>query len=735
MKQINHKELASLIRHYYNTKWNDKKFPLFVWGHFGIGKSVVVLEQARNIAKERDRKFVEWNRLTEQEKENVFENCEKYFVLIDVRLSEFDASDIKGLPIFKDDKKSIEFKVPYWALLLEKDESDGILFFDEINLACFKKDTEILTENGLKMIDKIKEGDKVLDKNGKYSPVLATQKTHYKGDIYKIKATGLQELEATPNHPFLVIERYRKSNKKWNIKLTISKPKWKRTDELRKGNYVGVPIIKELTKKKDINQNIAELLGYYTAEGSYNKGSQNSYRVNLVFGKDEESIAKRVKEIVGLEFNRNAHIKKRNNSWVVRFSIDKKIKKLFDSCGKGARNKKIPNFILRNEEISILKSYLYGYWKGDGCFVKKSNTSFISFTTISKKLALGLQLAFVRFGVLTTINKDKKIREHKIGNRIIKSGGGYIIRTPNKRIHNFFDLDFKRKRATEHFFIYNDKIWTKIKNISKKEEFTEIYNFEVKDSNTYIANNILTHNTPIVISSCYKIIYDRIINNSKINKNWLIIGCGNLSEDRAYTHDIAPPLRDRGGEVVLACATIDNWTEWAIKNEIDSRIIGFLNFKTSNLYKVDFDDEQKYTTYRGWQRVSNLIKGIKDYKVLELISSSAIGEGISKEFVAFCKINEKINLEGFIKEPRKLKTIKDVGIKYFVITAIADRYKDKKINFAKIYDISKILDDGNAEFVALLWRLCSGYSKRFRQEFLGKVDEKFAVKYANYMLE
>ncbi|MEM4270959.1 MAG: hypothetical protein QXO70_02585, partial [Candidatus Pacearchaeota archaeon] len=134
--------------------------------------------------------------------------------------------------------------------------------------------------------------------------------------------------------------------------------------------------------------------------------------------------------------------------------------------------------------------------------------------------------------------------------------------------------------------------------------------------------------TPIVQSSCYKILYDRVVNESKIGDNWGIFGGGNLTSDRAYTHEISPPLRDRGSEVQLITPNIDTWTNWALKNNIDSRIIGFLNFKTGSLYVVNFDDEQKFTTTRGYERLSTLIKGINNFKMIEHLSCSAIGEGI-----------------------------------------------------------------------------------------------------------
>lgn len=242
--------------------------------------------------------------------------------------------------------------------------------------------------------------------------------------------------------------------------------------------------------------------------------------------------------------------------------------------------------------------------------------------------------------------------------------------------------------------------------------------------------------TPIVVSSCYKIIYDRIINDEKVSKNWLIVGCGNLDSDRAFTHTLPAPLKDRGSECELIIPNVEDWTtDFAIPNGIDSRIIGYINFKKSSLHKVDFNDNQKFVTPRGWERVSNLIKGVKDWNILELACKSAIGEGIAHEFISFCKISEKMKLEEVIKNPQKIKGIKGIDIKFFLVSALAERYSDKKVNFEKIMEASKVLDEvKNAELVSLMWRLCSSYTQQFKSDFLKSKDSKFIEKYGKYII-
>lgn len=373
--KVNHKEMQELVKEYYKSK-----ISLMTYGTFGIGKSRVVREVAEEIAKEKKKEFIEWNKLKGQERLDLFKNPERYFVFLDIRLSSYDASDIKGLPVFIGDNKAIEFKVPLWALYITQDKSDGVTFFDEGNLA-----------------------------------------------------------------------------------------------------------------------------------------------------------------------------------------------------------------------------------------------------------------------------------------------------------------------------------------------------------------------VPLVLSSVYKIVLDRCIDESKINDDWLIMMAGNLMSDRAYVTDLPYPIRDRMGEIELKVPSAELWTEWAIQNKIKSSIIGFINFKSSNLYKYNPDDEQKSVTPRSWERVSHLLKDIPDnnYSKIRLICSSGLGEGTASEYGAFVKIKDKVKIEQIIKNPEKLKEFnkpEDLGIKYFIVTALADCYREDKAKFKDIMNITEVLDAlKNPEFVSLLWRLCLSYKPEFENEFVKGNTIKVANKYIKYL--
>lgn len=242
---------------------------------------------------------------------------------------------------------------------------------------------------------------------------------------------------------------------------------------------------------------------------------------------------------------------------------------------------------------------------------------------------------------------------------------------------------------------------------------------------------------PLVISSVYKIIYDRVINDNKISNDWATFGAGNTDADKAHVHKLVPPVRDRGGEVELLGASTEEWLDWAIKNNIDTRIIAYISYSKDKLYVVDFDKEQKYTTYRGWERLSYLIKNIqRDYNKLLLVSSSAIGEIIAVEFAAFCKIQEKVNISEILKTPEKFKEVKDIDAKYFITIALAEKFKDKVIDMSKIIKISNVLDEmENTDFIALLWRMCIRYdADRFIAEFQNKSTDALTNKFSKYII-
>lgn len=131
VREVDHEELEFLIDANYKAET-----PLYIWGATGIGKSETVRRVAKKIAESPGvaREYVEWNKLSKEEKLKIKENPEKYFFLMDIRLSQLDPSDLRGLPAL-DGADTVEWKIPFWLHVASLKGAMGIVFFDEINLA------------------------------------------------------------------------------------------------------------------------------------------------------------------------------------------------------------------------------------------------------------------------------------------------------------------------------------------------------------------------------------------------------------------------------------------------------------------------------------------------------------------------------------------------------------------------------------------------------------------------
>lgn len=127
--EITHNELRQVIRTAYT-----KRLPTMIWGTTGVGKSEEMKASVVEIAQVEKREFVEWNKLSDKEKDVVKDNLAKYFILFDVRLSQYDSTDVKGLPKI-DAERVVKWLIPDWLDLLTNDQVKAVVFFDEINLA------------------------------------------------------------------------------------------------------------------------------------------------------------------------------------------------------------------------------------------------------------------------------------------------------------------------------------------------------------------------------------------------------------------------------------------------------------------------------------------------------------------------------------------------------------------------------------------------------------------------
>lgn len=108
---------------------SDPQTAVLLLGAPGIGKSETVREVAQEIAMRESKEFVDYS---DDRASEILRNPEKYFLLVDFRLSEVEPSDLIGIPRVQeiDSKPYVQYVPLLWARCLQA--SSGILFLDEI---------------------------------------------------------------------------------------------------------------------------------------------------------------------------------------------------------------------------------------------------------------------------------------------------------------------------------------------------------------------------------------------------------------------------------------------------------------------------------------------------------------------------------------------------------------------------------------------------------------------------
>lgn len=317
---------------------------------------------------------------------------------------------------------------------------------------CAPAGTKIKTIDGYKNIEDIKTGDMVLTHNGIYNPVVTPmnkQQNHYN----VIKAQGVYGIKLTDEHPVYV---YNQKTKETG---------WVEVKDLTSDMFLSMNINKE-SSDTDLSEDELWILGLYTADG-WLKNDDN--HKNVVIGIGEKKLEEFIKRVPS-EIISSKRFRKEHNLY--EFTLKKDY--LYDyakEIGSGAANKSVPQWIidLKNDQ---LEKYLKGYLHGDGHWDNEGKRQM--WTTTSEDLALTLQDIFVKlYKVIPSINV-------RVDDR-------------SKNFKDTYNSQTRYKKRSNQFVV-GDKIFTRIKSITRVSQPLTVYNMEVKNDNSYTTNNFIVHN-------------------------------------------------------------------------------------------------------------------------------------------------------------------------------------------------------------------------------------------------
>lgn len=380
---------------------------------------------------------------------------------------------------------------------------------------CFIKGTKILTINGEKNIEDIKTGDIIITHKLNKKKVYKTQKRKYTGYLYEIEYYGdtSRKIIVTEEHPFYAVKKQKKEYKNTNYN-----PKWIESKNLEKGDYLVIPIdrdiiktntktfyiplgrgrdkIKEEVLKIKTDKDFFRLIGYYLSKGSI----INDHYLSFTFNKNEKDYIQDVKNLLYKYFKKQPLGYKPYKNGITIVLCSTLAARFFEeNFSKGNENKKIQEWV-KKSELNKQKELIKGIWRGNGSYINKRDKfgfkRMFMINTLSKQLAYSLRDILLRLNIFSSITLQKRKGNRK--NMYFLYIEGENLYLFSKIINKFLDekkLDEKKEKILSYTKIKQNYVYVPIKKISKKQvKNIDVYNFSVQDDESYFSEYIAVHN-------------------------------------------------------------------------------------------------------------------------------------------------------------------------------------------------------------------------------------------------
>lgn len=185
-----------------------------------------------------------------------------------------------------------------------------------------------------------------------------------------------------------------------------------------------------------------------------------------------------------------------------------------------------------------------------------------------------------------------------------------------------------------------------------------------------------------VQAAAYKLILDRMVGQFHLHKNVAIVCAGNLETDNAIVNPMSTAMQSRLVHMELV-SDVPEWLDWAYANDIDHRITSYIKWKPGNLYAFSPDHTDKtYACNRTWEFANRVLNVTTDSDPDRLpMLAGTISEGVAREFLGFCKIEQDLpKMTQIIENPDQITVPDEPSILYALTGAIGQNANTTNLN-------------------------------------------------------
>ena len=397
--------------------------------------------------------------------------------------------------------------------------SGPITFMRTYDQMCFPPGTHVLTPGGQHPIEELERGDIVIDENGERQPITETMERHVDEEIVEVTTERLNRtIRATGEHPFkvarngefvwvdaddlreddLLVLGHAAEENDLRLDSTVA------LDEIASGplvctdggiavnrDYYGAtkgPSPRAFTDEVGVEA-FATLAGWYLAEGCvvYRRGMPSE--VTFTLHNDERDAAERIQRALdsfGVS-SRIETVEERNTLHVhaEHSSFAQFVDGLF---GTGASEKRVPD-VLWNAPVETQARVLEALFAGDGRLEKRGKSQRAKLKLANRDIVDFAFQAGLRCGVQFS-RHDREPADRKPTYEVGASVSS-ALGTPLECLFDEVPDEFEPRDRTKQF---EGRDVVAVDSVERVEYEGPVYNAEVADTHTYVADDLVVHN-------------------------------------------------------------------------------------------------------------------------------------------------------------------------------------------------------------------------------------------------
>ena len=399
---------------------------------------------------------------------------------------------------------------------------------NQVGARCVVGETSILTKDGSFPIASLFSNDDVSGEfyetdidvvNRNLEIEKASHRVMYKDvDTIKITLRGGYQIEGTPNHPIICSHLTRsdinRNKSDRQIERLPQQCDFKELKDIKIGDIVQIPFGYNIfpTEYIDIghlgigldnlNEDFAEFLGMYHADGYYKEGNGS---FTVVLCNNSEDVIERFSYLCKKLFNVHCRTYKSSRNGLLNCFSKKKLESLKYYLKKGARFKTMPIDVMKSPK-SVVCAYIRG-------MTLDSTVSFdrqrLAMTCVDVVTFNFIQQFLLNIGILSSCSFDKYlrrndhsgvVRDEQPSQRLLVSGEMY------KKFLDEIGFIESEKMLSLNESEYKKNLYLKYKNcyyayVTKIEKsHNDVYDLTIPGTHSFISNGIMSHNTGRVSS-------------------------------------------------------------------------------------------------------------------------------------------------------------------------------------------------------------------------------------------